>query len=153
MVLCDRFFNKNTAQTKQDLQSKKLDNSRSGWCQTGKEFPFFEIAGLTMFHEMTHLHEVGQRASLDSHPDPDGFDSAGTIDIYVKGGDDDRDHYENMEPWQAARELKRLWDAYNGDNSKYKPLWSPIENAESYAAAALEFIFLNFCEWEVILPE
>lgn len=153
MVLCDRFFNKNTAQTKNDLQSKKLDKSRSGWCQTDKEFPFFEIAGLTLFHEMTHMHTVGQKAGLEARPDPDGFDSAGTVDVYVKGGEDDWNRYKGMEPWQAARELKRLWDAHNGDDSKYKPTTPTTENAESYAAAALEFLFLNFCEWDVILPK
>ena len=152
MVLCDRFFNANTQQTKQDLQTKKLGPGRGEWCQTGEEFPFFEIAGLTLFHEMTHLHDVGLRAGLPSYPDPDGFDTSGTIDIYVKGSDEDRAHYNKMEPWQAARELKRLTSIYDGDNSQYKPPFRPTENAESYAAAALEFIFLNFCEWDVILP-
>ncbi|KAF2854224.1 hypothetical protein T440DRAFT_388707 [Plenodomus tracheiphilus IPT5] len=152
MVLCDRFFNKDTVQTKQDLDTKKVGSRRGQWCQTGESFPFFEVAGLTIFHEMTHLHDVGQRAGLTARPDPDGYDSAGTVDVYIKGSDDDRKHYDGKEPWQAARELKRLWDVYNGDNSQYKPTTPTVENAESYAAAALEFYFLRSCEWDVILP-
>jgi hypothetical protein len=152
MVLCDRFFSANTAQTKQDLNSKEIGKRRGQWCQPGENFPFFEVAGLTMFHEMTHLHIVGSRAGLSVRPDPDGFDSCGTVDVYIKGSDEDRNRYKNMDPWQAAREVHRLWETYNGDNSAYKPTTATIENAESYAAAALEFYFLSKCEWDVILP-
>lgn len=153
MVLCDDFFRSNTVQTKQDLTSKDYITRRGGWCQTDEKFPFFEVAGLTMFHEMTHLHIVGQKAGLPSNPDPDGFSSSGTIDIYVKGGDTDREKYKGKEPWEAARELHNLWNAYNGDNTKYKPTFPATENAESYAAAALEFHFLSKCKWDVILPK
>lgn len=152
MVLCDRFFKADTAQTKQDLSSKKIGTRRGQWCQTNEKFPFFEVAGLTMFHEMTHLHTVGQRAGLTARPDPDGFDSAGTVDVYIKGDDKDRDHYKNKEPWEAARELQRLWAEHSRDEANYKPTTPTVENAESYAAAALEFYFLHFCEWDVILP-
>ncbi|KAK7909013.1 SGNH hydrolase [Apiospora marii] len=153
MVLCDRFFSANTVQTKQDLDSKKIGTRRGQWCQTGEKFPFFEVAGLTLFHEMTHLHVVGQRAGLTARPDPDGYDSSGTVDVYVKGGDDDRKRYDGLEPWQAARKLRQLWADHSGDESKYEPTTPTVENAESYAAAALEFYFLKNCEWDVILPE
>ncbi|KAI0405282.1 hypothetical protein F4802DRAFT_597409 [Xylaria palmicola] len=152
MVFCDRFFSANTAQTKQDLSSKQLGTRRGQWCQSGENFPFFEVAGLTVFHEMTHLHVVGQQAGLTARPDPDGYDSSGTVDVYIKGGDDDRAMYDGLEPWQAARKLRQLWSAYDGDNNKYKPTTPDVENAESYAAAALEFYFLNGCKWDVILP-
>jgi hypothetical protein len=152
MVLCDRFFRNSEPRTKNDFQTKKFDDSRNGWCQPNEEFPFFEIAGLTIFHEMTHLHTVGQKAGLEAFPDPDGYSTSGTIDIYQKGGDDDRAKYKDMDPWKAARKLKQLWDEYDADNSKYKPLWSPIHNAESYAAAALEFSYLEPCKWDIILP-
>jgi hypothetical protein len=135
------------------LGSKKFGTGRGAWCQTNEQFPFFEVAGLTLFHEMTHLHDVGRRAELPVRPDPDGFDSAGTVDVYVQGGDDDRNYYKNMEPWQAARKLKQLWDAHNGDENQYTPTTPTTENAESYAAAALEFLFLSFCKWDVILPK
>lgn len=101
-------------------------------------------------HEMTHLHTVGHQAGLAERPDPDGFTSAGTVDVYEQGQNTDKDHYKNKEPWQAARELHRLWEAHAGDQSKYKPLTPTVENAESYAAAALEFYFLNHCKWDVI---
>ncbi|GAP85499.2 hypothetical protein SAMD00023353_1302520 [Rosellinia necatrix] len=111
MVFCDRFFSANTVQTKQDLTSKELGLKRGQRCQSDEQFPFFEVAGLTAFHEMTHLHTIGQKAGLRS--------------------DDDRDHYKNMEPWQAARELKKLWDAYDDDNGEYKPSTPAAENAGS----------------------
>ncbi|KAF3015289.1 hypothetical protein E8E14_007472 [Neopestalotiopsis sp. 37M] len=152
MVLCDRFFSANTVQTKQDLSTKKIGSRRGQWCQPGEQFPFFEVAGLTMFHEMTHLDVVGSMAGLSSRDDPDGFQSHGTVDVYVQGDDDDMDKYKDMEPWQAGRKLHQLWDTYNGDNSQYKPTTPTTENAESYAAAALEFYFLANCEWDVILP-
>ena len=155
MILCDRFFKKDTTQTKQDLDTKKFGTRRGQWCQTGEKFPFFEVAGLTLFHELTHMHMIGQKANLVARPDPDGYDSSGTVDVYIKGSDDDRKKYEKMEPWEAARKLKSFWDDYDADNSKYKPTTATIHNAESYAAAALEFYFLgkNQCNWDVILPE
>lgn len=153
MVLCCRFFSSSTAINKQDLASKKYETRRGGWCQTGENLPFFEVAGLTMFHEMTHLDTVGHRAGLTARPDPRGFSSSGTVDVYVQGGKTDHDHYEDMEPWQAARELHKLWEAHNSDNKKYKPTTPTTENAESYAAAALEFHFLSNCKWDVILPK
>lgn len=153
MVLCDLFFKSDTKQTKQDIDTKEFKSGRRGWCNTDEEFPYFEVAGLTLFHEMTHMHDVGQRAELVARPDPDGYSSAGTIDIYEKGGSDDIAKYKGMEPWKAARTLKRFWDEYDADNNKYKPTHSPIYNAESYAAAALEFMFLDRCKWDVILPK
>ncbi|KAK8057100.1 hypothetical protein PG996_011037 [Apiospora saccharicola] len=150
VVLCDKFFSDKTVQTKQDLESKTFGTRRGQWCQTGENFPFFEVAGLTLFHELTHLHTVGQRAGLSERPDPEGFDSAGTVDVYVQGSDDDRKHYEKLEPWQAARKLHQLWEEHNGDESKYKPMTPTVENAESYAAAALEFYFLKNCGWDAI---
>ncbi|KAI1172026.1 hypothetical protein F4777DRAFT_23139 [Nemania sp. FL0916] len=153
MVFCDRFFKADTKETKQDLDSKGKGDKRGQWCQSGEQFPFFEVAGLTVFHEMTHLHVVGQQAGLSSRPDPDGFNSAGTVDVYVQGDDDDKKHYKNMDPWKAARTLRTLWKANEDDSKNYKPTTKTIENAESYAAAALEFYFLNVCMWDVIEPK
>lgn len=155
MVFCDLFFNPSTKQTKQDLTTKILGPKRGQWCQTGEQLPFFEVAGLTVLHEMTHLDKVGTLAGLSIRPDPEGFSSAGTVDVYVQGNDDDIAHYKNMQPWQAARELNRLWHVFNGDKSgtEYKPTTPVLENAESYAAAALEFYFLSGCKWDLILPE
>lgn len=154
MVLCDRFFNSNTAQTKQNLDTKKIGTRRGQWCQTDEQFPFFEVAGLTLLHEMTHLDLVGDKAGLSNRDDPygGGFQSHGTVDVYTLGSDADKAMYKNMEPWQAGRKLHQLWNAYNADNSQYKPTTPVVENAESYAAAALEFYFLSACKWDVILP-
>jgi hypothetical protein len=105
-----------------------------------------------MFHEMTHLDVVGSMAGLSSRDDSDDFRSHGTVDVYVQGDDDEIAHYKNMELWQAARELHKLWNTYNNDNSQYKPTIPTTENAESYAAAALEFYFLANCNWDVTLP-
>ncbi|KAK7755405.1 hypothetical protein SLS62_002632 [Diatrype stigma] len=154
MVLCDRFFNANTAQTKQNLGSKMNGTRRGQWCQPDEQFPFFEVAGLTLLHEMTHLDLVGEQAGLSDREDPygGGFQSHGTVDVYTVGTDADKAQYKNMDPWQAGRELHQLWDAYNADNSQYKPTTPVDQNAESYAAAALEFYFLNQCYWNVIQP-
>jgi hypothetical protein len=65
MRLCPKFFDPNTRETKNDLDSKesepkpgRRDNS---WCQPGQRFRDFETAGLTVLHEMTHLDEVGSK--------------------------------------------------------------------------------------------
>ena len=71
MVLCDRFFNPNTKETKNDLNSKPSTNKRGGWCQSNEKFDFFEVAGLTILHEMTHLDIVGSKAGLSNRPDGD----------------------------------------------------------------------------------
>lgn len=153
IVLCDYFFSPDSKMTKQDLSSKTYGSGRRGWCNTGEEVPYFMVAGVTMLHEMTHLHIVGERAELPiRHDVPTGIDSAGTVDVYVEGSDEDKDKYKGKEAWAASRELHRLWDEYNGDNSKYKPTTPTTWNAESYAAAALEFWFLSKCKWDVILP-
>ena len=72
MVLCDRFFSQYTDQTKNDLGSKQYITKRGGWCQDGEKFPFFEVAGLTILHEMTHLDIVGSKAGLTDRPEQDG---------------------------------------------------------------------------------
>lgn len=61
--LCPKFFDPNTPQAKNDLDSKELkrnprrrDNS---WCQPQQPFSFFETAGTTVLHEMTHLDKLG----------------------------------------------------------------------------------------------
>ena len=66
--LCPKFFNPNTLETKYDLGSRdfkknpgRRDNS---WCQPGKPFSFFETAGHTILHEMTHLDEIASMFPL-----------------------------------------------------------------------------------------
>lgn len=152
IVLCDCFFRNSKPRTKNNFQTKKFDNSRNGWCQPNEEFPFFEIAGLTIFYEMTHLHTVSQRAGLKAFPNPDGYSTSSTINVYKKGGDNNCAKYKDIDPQKAAQKLKQLQDKYDADNLKYKPLQSLIYNADSYAAAALEFSYLEPCKQDVILP-
>jgi hypothetical protein len=54
-----------------------------------------------------------------------------------------------MKPYDAARTLKTLWD----DTSKYTPVAHTYENAESYAASALEWHFQILCGFDNILGE
>ncbi|KAI8629105.1 hypothetical protein F5Y19DRAFT_475666 [Xylariaceae sp. FL1651] len=140
MVFCDRFFSSTTAQTKQDLMSEKVGPRRGERCRKDEKLPFFEVAGLTVLDEITHLDIVGSQAGLSNPPDPDGrFSSHGTVDVSTQVRAEDQAHYANLEPWEAARNLLQLWDAYDKDHIKYKSTTSTTENAESYAAAALEF--------------
>lgn len=75
IVLCDFFFidwgSNPTKSTRYDLTSKLFTTKRGGWCQTGEDFPFFEIAGLTVLHEMTHMDIIGGLAGLSNRPDTD----------------------------------------------------------------------------------
>ena len=61
--LCPLFFT--DPRTKNTLSSKTLkrnpgrrDNS---WCQPNQPFSFFETAGTTFLHEMTHLDQLGSQ--------------------------------------------------------------------------------------------
>lgn len=61
--LCPLFFS--SERTKNNLDSKELkrdpgrkDNS---WCKPGQKFDFFETAGHTFLHEMTHLDQLGRQ--------------------------------------------------------------------------------------------
>lgn len=63
--LCPLFFT--DPRTANFLTSKDLirnpgrrDNS---WCQPGQPFSFFETAGHTFLHEMTHLDQLGSQSS------------------------------------------------------------------------------------------
>lgn len=63
--LCRKFFLSDTPETMNNLDSKdfirnpsRRDNS---WCQPGKAFSFFETAGHTILHEMTHLDQLGSQ--------------------------------------------------------------------------------------------
>ena len=61
--LCPRFFDPNSPETRYNLASRDFKKNPSrrdnSWCQPGKSFPFFETAGHTILHELTHLDEIG----------------------------------------------------------------------------------------------
>lgn len=68
MRLCPKFFDPATPQTKNNLSSKNFVKNpgrrENSWCQPGQKFPFFEVAGTTILHEMTHLDGVGCKLHL-----------------------------------------------------------------------------------------
>lgn len=61
--LCPLFFS--SERTKNNLDSKELkrdpDRKDNSWCQPGQKFDFFETAGHTFLHEMTHLDQLGSQ--------------------------------------------------------------------------------------------
>ena len=65
--LCPLFFNSNTPQTQNNLASKQIiqnpKRNQISWCQPGQPFSFFETAGHTMLHEMTHLDSLGSESN------------------------------------------------------------------------------------------
>lgn len=73
IVLCDAFFDPNTKQTQKDLDSLPfIDDPKRGqqsWCKAGSTPKDLEVAGLTAFHEMTHLDIVGEKAGLPEEQD------------------------------------------------------------------------------------
>ncbi|KAL9034930.1 MAG: hypothetical protein Q9180_005134, partial [Flavoplaca navasiana] len=62
MKICPLFFTAD--QTTRNLNSKKYDDKRGGWCVTGQKFADFETGGHTLLHEMTHLDAIGKAAGL-----------------------------------------------------------------------------------------
>lgn len=59
---CDIFFSTRTDETRMDLGHRGFD--ASGWCRPYETFDFFEVAGVTVLHEMTHLSDLAVRAGL-----------------------------------------------------------------------------------------
>ena len=146
--LCPKFFT--DPRTANFLISKNYNRNpgrrdKDSWCQPGQAFSFFETAGHTFLHEMTHLNQLGVEAGL--FPDNNGAeDTHGTEDIYqIAGG------YDPASPEKSARKLKDNWVKYDADNNQKKPEILRTENAESYAAAATEFWFQQQCGWDNIL--
>lgn len=72
MRFCPQFFKADEPRTKNDLNShpyiKNPRRNQDSWCKDEK-FSYFEVAGTTVLHELTHLNEAGNRAHLASHDD------------------------------------------------------------------------------------
>jgi hypothetical protein len=68
MLVCPLFFKSTSSETKNDISSRKFEkpkrNQDNSWCAPGNNFPWYEVAGHTIFHEMTHLDVVGKSAGL-----------------------------------------------------------------------------------------
>ncbi|KAK4691883.1 hypothetical protein P7C71_g5211, partial [Lecanoromycetidae sp. Uapishka_2] len=86
----------------------------------------------TILHELTHLDSLGAVAELE--PPTEGPDAGrhGTEDLQPGFG------------LSGARDYKQIWEDSGSD------LNSPDYNAESYAATATEFFFMNVCGFQEI---
>ncbi|KDQ25448.1 hypothetical protein PLEOSDRAFT_1106377 [Pleurotus ostreatus PC15] len=151
MRLCPVFFTDH--ETQLDLNSKLF--TTTGWCTAPPHtLGNFVTAGHTILHEMTHFGYIGLQAGLIQPTDND--DTAGTLDILGKNDENDgRKKYGSPSRYApaAARTLQQHWVAFQAQQASgtkpQKPLktppLAPMENAESYAAAATEFYFAHKC--------
>ena len=66
--LCPLFFT--SPRTANDLESKETKRNPGrrddSWCQPNQPFEFFETAGHTFLHEMTHLDQLGRQSFISS---------------------------------------------------------------------------------------
>ena len=158
VLFCPAFFDPKEPRTQNNLNSKTYKKNPGrrdppSWCMPNEKFKFFEVAGHTVLHELTHLNEAGARAHLAPRPaDPDkpeGAQTEGTDDVNGMKG-------YSTDPMTAARQLHANWaKIIDADPTPPKDTWPPFVeklNAESYAAAALEWWFMSQCGWGSILP-
>ena len=167
--LCPLFFTDDRTKNFLDSKTTKRDPGRrdNSWCQPNQPFSFFETAGHTFLHEMTHLDQLGgqyspapSKPSALTHSIPSvvaaGLSERETTDKNIKThGTDDiygiAKGYDATGPERSARKLKDNWAKYNKDK-KNKPELERVENAEGYAASATEFWFQSRCGWDTIQP-
>jgi len=167
MWLCPTFFAHPTSQNY--LISKEFTSA--GWCTPPPHiYGHFMIGAITILHEMTHLSFILTHAVVlsggPSTPIP------GTSDILHSPDENDKNNRNTYAGGPAkfevaaARVLKERWTAYLGQSKKpakplnnkwwkahvgqsAKPLNKPpmptTDNAESYAAAAIEHFFSKMC--------
>ena len=66
--LCDKFFDNYSStsdfRVRHNLISRRANDSPEGWCQQGKSYGFFVVAGATFIAEMAHLDTIGKLARL-----------------------------------------------------------------------------------------
>ena len=62
--LCPLFFKDPRTENFLESKSTKRNPGRrdNSWCQPGQPFSFFETAGHTFLHEMTHLDQLGSQS-------------------------------------------------------------------------------------------
>lgn len=62
--LCPLFFTDPTTANNVDSKQVKRNPGRrdNSWCQPNQPFSFFETAGHTFLHEMTHLDQLGSQS-------------------------------------------------------------------------------------------
>ena len=66
--LCPLFFTSPlTANYLESKETKRNPGRRdNSWCQPNQPFEFFETAGHTLLHEMTHLDQLGSKCGWDN---------------------------------------------------------------------------------------
>lgn len=145
--LCPKFFTDDRTKNFLDSKGTKRNPGRrdNSWCQPGQPFSFFETAGHTFLHEMTHLNQLGVEAGLFPDNKAEG-DTHGTEDIYQIA-----EGYDRGSPEKSARKLKDNWVKHDRkDSGAKKPELLRTENAEGYAAAATEFWMQSWCGFDDI---
>lgn len=135
MHICPLFFSKNSKETVNDLGSRQFGppakrGQPETWCQGGNNFAWYEVAGHTLLHEMTHFDALGKYAGPPEVQEDD-FKAHGTDDVGGLG---------KSYP-VAARKLATLWQ--KKPNGNYLV---PYRNAESLAGSALEIFMMSECE-------
>jgi hypothetical protein len=122
MLICPLFFSTSSKETAHNLDSRKFVKPARGkdnsWCAPGNIFSWYEVAGLTLLHEMTHLDVVGRGAGV-----PLNGGTHGTEDVDGLGSE--------YQP--AARKLLQIWQKKQNVAGTLQP-W---QNAENLAASAL----------------
>jgi hypothetical protein len=90
--------------------------------------------------------KVGLSERPADRDEPDGEKSHGTEDVYELE-DPNWKNYDTQSPARSARRLKENWEkAAKGK----EPILKRVENAESYAASATEFYFMQKCKFDTI---
>lgn len=95
IVLCDLFFT-DLLEVRQTLGDKRYTSNRNGWCHADQEYPFFQVGGAIILHELTHLDIIGREAGL-----PERRGSHGTDDTYTAGTRQHTQLFRGMKPWQG----------------------------------------------------
>ncbi|KAF2797951.1 hypothetical protein K505DRAFT_333832 [Melanomma pulvis-pyrius CBS 109.77] len=136
MLICPLFFKDDSKETTHNLDFRKFEKPKRGqdnsWCAPGNNFIWYEVAGHTLLHEMTHLNAFGEAAGVPEHKDSkEGFMTHGTDDVGGLG---------NSYP-VAARKLAEIWQKGQEEEGTLKP----YQNAENLAGAALEWYMMDNC--------
>lgn len=143
ITICPLFFNSDRTRNHLDtlVYLRNPGRRQPSWCKVGEKFKYFEVAGHTILHELTHLNQAGAKGGLDSHPadpqKPNGEQTEGTEDANQLAG-------YSKDPVTAARQLHTRWEKVRNARPtpprNQWPAYKELMNAESYAAAALEWV-------------
>ena len=72
MTLCDDFFDDFSAEAlffvRKNLPSLRYNNVEDGWCQPGKQYNYFVVAGSIILQQTARLNTVGRGAGMSKRP-------------------------------------------------------------------------------------